>query len=141
MKNMQFKEYQLVAAILGLLIFLSACTQNATNSTPTPHNTEIAISSVAPNGTLSVTAVVPTPTYSTAPADAELDQICRITITYFFSVDKSFEINVVRNLFVPSKQGFADFLVQRQSPLILLQILPANEMWQKYHPNESIPKL
>jgi hypothetical protein len=84
--------------------------------------------------------VVPTPTYSTAPTDGELDQACRITITYFFSVDKRFEINAVRNLFVPSRQYFADTIVQRQTPLILLQILPASEMWQKKHPNESIPQ-
>jgi hypothetical protein len=137
MKNTQFKEYKLVI-IIGLILFVSACSQNETNLTPTTHNTEAPI--LESKGTLSVTKVASTPTFSTVPTDAELDQTCRITITYFFSVDKSFDIKAIRNLFVPTRQYFADTIVQRQTPLFLLQLIPASEMWQKDHPSEPIPQ-
>ena len=82
----------------------------------------------------------PTPIFSTAPINPELDQTCRVTITYFFSVDKTFDIESVRTLFVPTRLYFADAIIQRQTPLMILQILPASEMWQKKYPNEPIPK-
>ena len=103
---------------------------------------QITTNEIVVSPTISVTKNAPdppTPTFSTAPIDPELDQTCRIAITYFFSVDRTFDIKAVRNLFVPSRQYFADTIIQRLSPLLLLQILPASEMWQKEHPNESMP--
>lgn len=126
--------------LLIMLSSLAGCVQNATNLAPTPHAMETSTLSSESNGTPGVTMAVPTPTYSTAPTDRELDQICRITITYFFSVDKSFDIKAVRNLFVPTRQYFADTIIQRQTPLFLLELIPANEMWQKDHPSEPIPQ-
>ena len=100
-------------------------------------------SEIVVSPTISVTKnapVTPTPIFSTAPIDPELDQTCRVTITYFFSVDKTFDIEAVRTLFVPTRLYFADAILQRQTPLLILQIVPASEMWQKKHLNEPIPK-
>src|SRR5215211_3621797 len=119
-----------LALLVALVILILSSCQITTN--------EIV---VAP--TISVTKNAPvtaTPIFSTAPIDPELDQTCRVTITFFFSVDKTFDIEAVRTLFVPTRLYFADAIIQRQTPLMILQILPASEMWQKKHLNEPIPK-
>lgn len=132
-----FRTYNLIS-ILCLPILLLSCAQIVTNSTP-PSHPEIATPFSESTGTLGLKMPISTPTYSTAPTDTELDQTCRITITYFFNVDKNFDIKAVRNLFVPSRQYFADSIIQRQTPLLVLEVLPASEWWQQNHPNESIP--
>ena len=111
---------------------LTACTHSAAIPALIPSSQ----SSLTPELT---SASSPTQSASTIPKDPELDQTCRTTITYFFSVDKSFKIEAVRNLFVASRQDLADAVIQRQSPLMVLQILPADEMWRKDHPEDAIP--
>lgn len=134
----RFKKYCSVG-LLSLILLLVACTHNMISPTPISYKSSTPTPSPMLNQISNKLVTSETSTYSTIPNDADLDQTCRITITYFFSVDKSFDIEAVRNLFVPSRQDLADSIMQRQAPLLLLEVRSASEWWQQNHPNELIP--
>jgi hypothetical protein len=103
--------------------------------TVTAESTTPTIQSVFP-----VVTALTKPPYSSAPEDGTLDLTCRITINFFFSFKKGFDIQAYRDLFIPSKQPPLNINPPLESLTILL-LMPASEWWQKNYPATPIPPI
>lgn len=102
-------------------------TQSAENITPT-------IKAI-----LSPTTTPTSTVYSSAPQDESLDYACRETINFFFSYKQGDDLQTYRDLFTPSSQYLADSFSPPTESLILLELMPASQEWQRDFPGRSLP--
>ncbi len=77
--------------------------------------------------------------YSSAPQDASLDFACRETINFFLSYKQGDDHQAYRDLFTPSSQYLADAYVPPAEALILLELMPASQEWQRDFPGTPMP--
>ena len=115
--------------ICCVLVLLSACgkIQLDENITPTA------------GVTLPLTTAPTATVYSSAPQDSDLDFYCRETINFFFSYKQGDDLQAFRNLFTPSSQNLADSFRPPVEALILLELMPASQEWQRDFPATPVP--
>ena len=128
----------------SLALTLAACNPTDANIISIP---TLSPSQTQPTETITPTieATLPpmvrlTPTFfSSAPQDDSLDYACRETINFFFSYKQGDDLQVYRDLFTPSSQYLADSFRPPAEALILLELMPASQEWQRDSPGRSLP--
>jgi hypothetical protein len=130
----------------SLAVFVTACGSAVATEQPVISST--AVQTVPTESTApTIPAVLPAipeltkPPYSSAPQDEILDETCRVTINFFFSFKKGFDIHPYRDLFVPSSQPPANSINPPLEALTILTLFPASEWWQRNFPATPIPPI
>jgi hypothetical protein len=135
----------LLKTVCSLAILVTACTpamapQTSTNS---PMPVEITpVESFTPSVDAAISPIIElTSTYSSAPKDETVDQLCRLTINHFFNFRKGFDVDQYRKLFFPYRADFEDAYTANPptQPRTILVLIPASEWWQKRFPATPIP--